>query len=120
MAKARETADKLTELEAKGLPNLGLVELTVRTIVNLGIRNRSATKDYSRGQFLVPLCPRPDAQVYGRLKVIAGLIHSNDQVLVNKLSDLQSNALTSLRATYEAQATIEAKESQDDGDRREV
>jgi hypothetical protein len=58
--------------------------------------------------------------VYGRLKVIAGLIHSNDQVLVRKLSDLQSNALTSLRATYEAQATIEAKEGQEGEDGQEM
>ena len=97
-----------------------MVELTVRTIVNFGIRNRSATKDYSRGQFLDSVCTPFDAQVYGRLKVIAGLVHSNDQVLVKKLSDLQSNALTSLRATYEAQATIEAKAGQDDGHGREV
>lgn len=54
--------------------------------------------------------------MYGRLKVIAGLIHSNDQVLVKKLSDLQYNALTSLRATYEAQASIEAKEVEEGED----
>jgi len=41
-------------------------------------------------------------------------------VLVKKLSDLQTNSLTSLRATYEAQATIEAKEGQEGEDGREM
>jgi hypothetical protein len=52
--------------------------------------------------------PDTDAEVHGRLKIIADLAHTNDQVLVTKLQDLQSDTFTRLRASYETQTAIEA------------
>jgi hypothetical protein len=51
-------------------------------------------------------------QVYGRLRVIAGLHQSNDQILIPKLTELQTNSVAKLRASYEAQAAIEQAEDE--------